>query len=143
MTMNHLAVLFKGKSRIGSAARISAQAGGQLMTQSSLRGEDTGTPLSVTVSWTRERATVMLAGDLDVTSVQLLRDAVQEVTLRPARIVCLDLTALLFADLAGIRTLQWACQQLTQHPQKVHITGIQPPIQRILDLTGITLAATQ
>jgi anti-anti-sigma factor len=56
-------------------------------------------------------ATIRLAGEIDITSVEAARRAVTELETGTRRVVVLDLSRVIFCDLAGIRFLIAARQR--------------------------------
>jgi anti-anti-sigma factor len=83
----------------------------------------------------------MVIGELDLCGVDTVEGCVEALLSmppRPARLI-VDLHELRFVDVVGVRTLVRACWRLRRIGQ-LEVTGIQPSVQRVLDLTGLTLS---
>ena len=79
-----------------------------------------------------------LLGELDVCTADQLRCAVGAVLDQCDPLsVTVDLSALTFADCAGIGVLVWARNQLAGRGHELVITGCQPIVRRLLTLTGL------
>jgi anti-anti-sigma factor len=57
--------------------------------------------------------------------------------LRDAPLVVLDLSALRFADCAGLAAIVWAYGYLSERGQDLKVTGARPMVRRLLDITGL------
>jgi anti-anti-sigma factor len=88
-------------------------------------------------------AQVALAGDLDITAVGCLEDWARSFTAGPPPgAVRLDLSDLVFVDMAGFRALAAACGLLQRRCAAVGLTGRPESLNRIADLTGTDLLGT-
>lgn len=82
------------------------------------------------------RLTVRLSGEIDVSTVGLVRAVMRDVRVYESLHVILDLTAVGFIDSSGVRML------LEQHSQALHrgvlldVIG-SPAVERVLDLAGV------
>ena len=74
-----------------------------------------------------------LRGELDLSTLQALRDSVREIVV-PGRAVVLDLAQLTFMDSSVIHWLVEVCDE-TGHP--VLLRNVSPVIRRILDITTV------
>ena len=84
------------------------------------------------------RSVLKLLGELDVCSADQLRRAVGTVLEQCDPLsVTVDLSALTFADCAGLSVLVWARNQLAGRRHELVITGCQPIVRRLLTLTGL------
>jgi anti-anti-sigma factor len=73
-----------------------------------------------------------LRGELDLSTLQELRDRVQELIV-PGRVIVLDLARLTFMDGSVIHWLVEVCDE-TGHP--VVLRNVSPVVRRILDITA-------
>jgi anti-sigma B factor antagonist len=80
------------------------------------------------------RVCLSLAGELDISGVDLLEAWIDHVCGRGFQQVILDLSGLAFTDMAGARGLAAACQRLRQHCGWVSVAGAVGQVQRVLDL---------
>ena len=84
------------------------------------------------------RSVLKLLGELDVCSADQLRCAVGTVLEQCDPLsVTVDLSALTFADCAGLSVLVWARNLLAERGHELVITGCQPIVRRLLTLTGL------
>jgi anti-sigma B factor antagonist len=95
-----------------------------------------------------------LRGELDAANQDLLRCVVRSVLDHHSpRVLVLDLSALGFADCAGLSAVLWAHKHLAGQGRELVLAGIQPLVRRLLNVTGLdtylhvstleTLLATQ
>jgi anti-anti-sigma factor len=85
-----------------------------------------------------QRSVLRLQGELDVCGETRLRRAICSVVGdHPPRTLEMDLSALTFADCAGLSVMVWAHKRLAEQGHELVITGAQPLIQRLLRLTGL------
>jgi anti-sigma B factor antagonist len=84
------------------------------------------------------RSVLKLLGELDLCSADDLRRAVGAVLEQhdPQRLT-IDLSALAFADCAGLSVLVWARHRLAERGHELVITDSQPIVGRLLALTGL------
>ena len=84
------------------------------------------------------RSVLKLLGELDVCSADYLRRAVGAVLEQhDPQSLTMDLSALTFTDCAGLSVLVWARKCLAERGHEFVITGSQPPVRRMLALTGL------
>lgn len=85
-----------------------------------------------------QRSVLRLQGELDAANQDRLRCAIRIVLdhHRP-QVLVLDLSALGFADCAGLSAIIWAHQHLARQGHELVLTGIQPLVRRLLNLTGL------
>lgn len=82
------------------------------------------------------RAVLTLAGEIDLTTTDLVRDAAARCLEQRPACLALDLGSLTFCDCAGVRTLQWTLRQATAAHAAFRLTTPRPQIRRVLTLTG-------
>jgi anti-anti-sigma factor len=80
-----------------------------------------------------------LAGDLDVTTVALLRQAAAEAfDEHTGPQLSVDAGQLEFCDSVGIASLVKLREQCDQLGWTLHVSDVQPYVRRVLQLTGLT-----
>lgn len=92
--------------------------------------------LSVVIDAGAQCVAVRLQGDLDVTSKDGLRAALEGLLDAPPTPVVFDLSALSFADCAGLSVLVDVRTRLAASGRQVRVTDPQPIVRRMLMLTG-------
>jgi anti-sigma B factor antagonist len=104
-----------------------------------------GHALDITIR--RERGVVIAAvtGDIDISTVALLRECLFELT-DSGRTLIVDLNRVTFTDSSGLGALIGAARRANAHGGSLHAACARPPTRRLLWLTGvdrrIPLAAT-
>jgi anti-anti-sigma factor len=84
------------------------------------------------------RSVLKLSGELDLCSSGDLRRTVDTVLEQhDPQGLTMDLSALTFADCAGLSVLVWARNCLAERGHELVITGSQPIVRRLLALTGL------
>ena len=84
------------------------------------------------------RSVLKLLGELDLCSADDLRRAVDAVLEQhDPQSLTMDLSALTFADCAGLSVLVWARNRLAERGHELVITGSQPMVRRLLAVTGL------
>jgi anti-anti-sigma factor len=85
-----------------------------------------------------QRSVLRLQGELDACGEARLRWAICAVVGdHPRPILEMDLSALTFADCAGLSVMVWAHKRLAEQGHELVITGARPLIRRLLRLTGL------
>ena len=85
-----------------------------------------------------QRSVLRLQGELDAANQDHLRRTVRTVLDHHSpQVLVLDLSALGFIDCAGLSAMIWAHQHLARHGHELVLTGIQPLVRRLLNLTGL------
>ncbi|GAB3493249.1 STAS domain-containing protein [Amycolatopsis cihanbeyliensis] len=93
----------------------------------------------LTVRCTRHRADVEVcaaAGEIDLHTVVLLRDALREAEQRRTGRVLIDLSEVEFLAVAGVRVLVTAAQQARAAHRQLGLVVATRPVRRVLELTG-------
>lgn len=87
------------------------------------------------------------AGELDLAMHERFHALVDEVVAESPRLVVADLTEAEFMDSTMLRELLRAHTALTESGAQLVVAGSQPPVRRLLELTGtddlLTLAETR
>jgi anti-anti-sigma factor len=85
------------------------------------------------------RSLLKLSGELDLCSADDLHRAVGTVLEQhDPQSLTMDLSALTFADCAGLSVLVWARDCLAERGLELVVTGSQPIVRRLLAVTGLT-----
>jgi anti-anti-sigma factor len=93
-------------------------------------------PLQIEVSWDDVVATVTVAGELDMTTATDLEMRLRKVAaMHPERLV-LDLSGLVFVDVAGARALD-AAHKALKAECLVILRGLRPSARKVFGLTGL------
>jgi anti-sigma B factor antagonist len=96
-------------------------------------------PFLVSTEHRGPRLVLRLAGELDVCGTDQLRQAILNALDRDPKTLVADLSALGFADCAGLSVLVWAHDILAGQGHELIVTGCQPIVRRVLSLTGLDL----
>ena len=101
-------------------------------------GRTTSSHLAIITEHHGQRSVLRLRGELDAANEDLLRCAIRAVVDRhgPHDLV-LDLSALGFTDCAGLSAIMWAHKRLAVRGHELVLTGIQPFVRRLLNVTGL------
>jgi stage II sporulation protein AA (anti-sigma F factor antagonist) len=85
-----------------------------------------------------------LRGELDAANQDLLRCVVRSVLDHHSpRVLVLDLSALGFADCAGLSAVLWTHKHLARQGRELVLAGIQPLVRRLLNVTGLDNVLTR
>ena len=92
--------------------------------------------LAVTLEGGAARLMLRLRGELDLCSAERLRRAVDAALAQSPAVLVMDLSGLGFTDCAGIRVLLETYARQAQAGNRFLLTGVRPPVRRLLQLTG-------
>ena len=93
-------------------------------------------PFRIVTEHHGQRSWLRLEGELDVCSTDYLRQAIGNALNRAPKTLVADLSALGFADCAGLSVLVWAHDILAGQGRELIVTGCQPIVRRLLNITG-------
>jgi anti-anti-sigma factor len=79
-----------------------------------------------------------LVGEFDLAAAAALREQLDAAKETADRGVVLDLAEVTFVDSAGLRELLRAHEALAAERKRLVLTGLQPAVVRLLELTGAT-----
>jgi anti-sigma B factor antagonist/stage II sporulation protein AA (anti-sigma F factor antagonist) len=101
-------------------------------------GRTTSSHLAIITERHGQRSVLRLQGELDAANEDHLRCAIRAVLDHhgPHDLV-LDLSALGFTDCAGLSAILWAHKRLAGRGHELVLTGIQPSVRRLLNVTGL------
>jgi anti-sigma B factor antagonist len=80
------------------------------------------------------RFVVGFSGELDIVSVEAIEPQVEDLLVRPATRVDLDLTDLAFMDSSGLAVLVRLANQFGP----LRVSGARPLLRRVIEVTGLT-----
>jgi anti-sigma B factor antagonist len=92
--------------------------------------------LTVKVRHEQGCAIVTAAGEIDISTVTLLRDCLFEVAVNGAPLV-VDLEQVSFIDSVGLATLIGAAKRAEAHGGSLHVACALPKIRQLVRLTGL------
>jgi anti-sigma B factor antagonist len=84
-----------------------------------------------------ERHVMILSGELDIASAQILEDAVSEACSARANELVLDMAGIEFMDSTGLRALIRCKAICEEHQCDYSLTPAQRPVESTLEATGI------
>ena len=79
---------------------------------------------------------VAVAGELDIASAPMLKDAIERAQKDDADDLVVDLRDLEFMDVSGLRVLIRAHQRAEEAGGRLRLANVQEPVTRLLTLTG-------
>jgi anti-sigma B factor antagonist len=108
------------------------------------RVEDDTAILDVRIRYAPSLPLVRLAGELDVASAHLLTDAIESLaaTHCPAELVILDLHAVRFCDIAGLRAIQWCATALSATGKQLVLYHPPATVTKLIAISGVAAGVT-
>jgi anti-anti-sigma factor len=101
-------------------------------------GRTTSSHLAIITEHHGQRSVLRLRGELDAANEDRLRCAIRTVLDHHGpHVLVLDLTELGFTDCAGLSAIVWAHKHLARRGHELVLTGIQPFVRRLLNVTGL------
>jgi anti-anti-sigma factor len=95
-------------------------------------------PFDVQVVSQDDRRTLLLSGDLDISSADQVEAMIHQ-ALRPGTAsVVLDLSEVAYMDSTGLRVIVAIAQLCEQHGSEFALVPGPPEVQRVFELTGIS-----
>jgi anti-anti-sigma factor len=82
-------------------------------------------------------ARLAVAGELDLATQDSLRRAAADVLRPPIRALLLDLGEVTFCGAAGVSSLMAIRSLAADAEIRLVLTGVQPPVRRVLDMLGV------
>lgn len=93
--------------------------------------------LDIQVAYRDGTLTVVLAGEIDLESVPLMHQAVQEADAPWGTHVVVELSGVTFMDSTGIRALLACYERAQERGGSLSVTGAHDLVERILHLSGV------
>ena len=81
--------------------------------------------------------TIIVNGEVDLTTVQNLEDRIAEIAASDATGIVIDLAAVSFLDSAGINALLKGRRLADAHDQSFRVSNPGGIVRRLLDITGV------
>jgi anti-anti-sigma factor len=102
-------------------------------------GAATGTMgrLRVYTRVTPDRHTIFLSGEVDVSSAQMLEEAITEACEAGAKEVLLDMAGVEFMDSTGLRAILRGKTMCEEQEREYRLTPGQRPVEQTLAVTGV------
>jgi anti-anti-sigma factor len=91
---------------------------------------------SIDMTGDEEHTVVVAVGELDLAATDSLW-ATLDAQITPGRTVTLECSGVGFVDSMGLRTLIKAVQKAEAVGGRFDLTGVTPPVWRVLDLAGV------
>src|SRR4029079_8954185 len=99
------------------------------------------TPFAIEVSGAAATPTVVVRGEIDVATSPQLRDELNELVSRGARVLTLDFADVSFVDSSGLGVLVGAYKRLREDGDgSVRIVSAQPSVRKVFEITGLEAA---
>jgi len=92
--------------------------------------------LRVLVSGRERGIRVEVSGDVDLASVDVLREVLDAAVLSGSGDVEVDMSRTTFCDSVGLSALVWARRQMRHDGRRLRIVNASRPVLRLLELTG-------
>jgi anti-sigma B factor antagonist len=92
-------------------------------------------PLSFNVSWSTGATVIAVAGEIDMATAPELANVLNDFAQDS---VLVDLSAVTFIDSSGLAALSVAHQRTRDAGGQIAIGGVQPNVQKVFDITGLT-----
>lgn len=93
--------------------------------------------LTITSNPGPERYVVSVAGEVDISNADKLRDAIDLALEQPTERVELDFSQVAYIDSTGIGVLVGAAHRASERGRGLAITGAQPNVLRVVQLLGV------
>jgi anti-sigma B factor antagonist len=93
--------------------------------------------LRIEVRHDPDRAIVVLAGELDMASAEVLQGVLEGGEVQGGAMLVLDLQQLQFIDSTGLRSILTAFERCKERGQEFAITPGSQQVQRLLRITGV------
>jgi anti-sigma B factor antagonist len=94
-------------------------------------------PTAVTTSESGPVHVVHVAGEIDVTSAAVLRDALEALIADGHRCLTLDLTDVTFMDSTGLGIVVGRLKRLTRHGGTLTVAAAHERVVRVFTITGL------
>ena len=99
------------------------------------------TPFGVDVSGPAATPTMLVRGEIDVATSPQLRNELNELVARGARVITLDFAGVSFVDSSGLGVLVGTYTRLRDDDEgSIRIVGAQPSVRKVFEITGLEAA---
>ena len=93
--------------------------------------------LSITTVPAVDKYVIQVAGEIDISNADKLRDAIDMSLEQPCEHVCLDFSRVGYIDSTGIGVLVGAAHNAKEHERGWNIEHVQPQVLRIMQMLGV------
>ena len=90
--------------------------------------------LGISTNPTPELYTIKVAGEIDISNADSLRNAIDLALEQPTEAVELDFAQVSYIDSTGIGVLVGAAHHAVDHGKRFSCTNVQPPVMRVVQL---------
>ena len=94
-------------------------------------------PFSVTVSTDGDCSRVVLKGELDLSGVDRVREALEQAAQQPVRMIALDLAELTFLDSTGLEVILRAARREQEGGRRLVVARPSLYVRKLFELTAI------
>lgn len=93
--------------------------------------------LGITTTPTPERYLISVAGEVDISNVDALRDRIDLALEQPTAKITLDFANVSYIDSTGIGVLVGAAHHAAEHEKGFDVINAQPNVMRVAQLLGV------
>lgn len=93
--------------------------------------------LGITITPTPERYLIAIAGEIDISNADALRDRIDLALEQPTAKVTLDFAGVSYIDSTGIGVLVGAAHHATEREKGFEVVNAQPNVMRVAQLLGV------
>lgn len=93
--------------------------------------------LSISTNPTPECYTVIVAGEIDISNTDKLRDSINLALEQPTEEVQLDFAGVSYIDSTGIGVLVGAAHRAEERSRRFAVVNAQPNVMRVVQLLGV------
>lgn len=93
--------------------------------------------LGITTTPTPERYLISVAGEVDISNVDALRDRIDLALEQPTAKITLDFANVSYIDSTGIGVLVGAAHHAAEHEKGFAVINAQPNVMRVAQLLGV------
>ncbi|MBM6754990.1 STAS domain-containing protein [Collinsella tanakaei] len=93
--------------------------------------------LGITTTPTPERYLISVAGEVDISNVDALRDRIDLALEQPTAKITLDFANVSYIDSTGIGVLVGAAHHAAEHEKGFEVINAQPNVMRVAQLLGV------
>lgn len=93
--------------------------------------------LGISTNPTPELYAIKVAGEIDISNADSLRNAIDLALEQPTEAVELDFAQVSYIDSTGIGVLVGAAHHAVDHGKRFSCTNVQPQVMRVVQLLGV------
>src|SRR5947209_6266121 len=103
---------------------------------------DVGRRLRIEVADTTSPTTVVLNGEIDITTAGRVREALIAISQSGENKVVVDMSNVTFLDSTGLAALVGPLKRFRSMDGQIVLRGPTPPVRKVLEITGLTRVFT-